>query len=154
MADKLNVDIVNIRDMTQFPSESDLSLLEFYSRKGSVNKKIDGIELANRVAFINDLLTFTGVTIPDNATTKEALQALETALENLNVGEANTGNNLGIGAGLFASKSGVNLNFKSVVAGTNMSITEGPNSITLNASGGGGGASVPVCYDAGSNVWV
>jgi hypothetical protein len=59
-------------------------------------------------------------------------------------GEANTASNLGTGAGVFSSKAGVDLRFKSLVAGSNVTITPGTNEITISASSGGGGSSLPV----------
>jgi hypothetical protein len=59
-------------------------------------------------------------------------------------GEANTASNLGAGAGVFSSKVGVDLRFKSLVAGSNVTITPGTNEITISASSGGGGSSLPV----------
>jgi hypothetical protein len=55
-------------------------------------------------------------------------------------GESNTASNVGGGAGVFRSKTGVDLAFKSLVAGANVSITPGADSIEIAASGGGGGA--------------
>lgn len=53
-------------------------------------------------------------------------------------GETNTMSNLGAGEGtIFSSKSGVDLRLKSLKAGTNITITQNANEITLNASGGG-----------------
>ena len=54
-------------------------------------------------------------------------------------GEVNTASNLGAGSGLYASKVGVDLRFKSLVAGTNITLTPGANDITIDAAGGGGG---------------
>jgi hypothetical protein len=61
-------------------------------------------------------------------------------------GEANTASNLGTGAdgaALFTTKDGVNLPFKRIKAGTNVTITEQTNSVTINATGGGGGSVTP-----------
>lgn len=55
------------------------------------------------------------------------------------LGETNTASNLGSGTGVYASKSAVDLRFKSLIAGTNVTITNTANDITINASGGGGG---------------
>lgn len=49
-------------------------------------------------------------------------------------GEANTGGNVGGGAGVFAQKFGVQLQFRSFVAGTGVTITPGTNTITISAS--------------------
>lgn len=56
-----------------------------------------------------------------------------------NAGEINTASNVGAGLGLFSSKVGSDLQFKSIIAGTNITITEDTDSITINSSGGGGG---------------
>lgn len=49
-------------------------------------------------------------------------------------GEVNTASNLGAGTGIFASKAGTDLQFKSLVAGTNMSITNNSTTVTLNTN--------------------
>jgi len=54
-------------------------------------------------------------------------------------GEVNTASNIGAGDGVFAQKTGVDLEFKSLVAGSNITLTAGSNDITIDASGGGGG---------------
>lgn len=52
-------------------------------------------------------------------------------------GEANTASNLGAGHGVFASKVGVDLQFKSIIAGTNVTVSDTGTEITINSSGGG-----------------
>lgn len=54
-------------------------------------------------------------------------------------GETNTASNLGAGQGVFSAKVGVDLRFKSLVAGTNVSLSATSNEVTINATGGGGG---------------
>jgi len=49
-------------------------------------------------------------------------------------GEANTGRNLGSGQGLFSQKVGKELQFKSIVAGSNITINSGTNEITIASS--------------------
>lgn len=67
-------------------------------------------------------------------------------------GEANTASNLGAGQGVFASKVAEDLRFKSLVAGTNVSLSADGNTITINSTGGGGGGSSR--YSAGNGCWV
>ncbi len=47
-------------------------------------------------------------------------------------GEANTASNVGGGAGIFKSKSGIDLMFKSLVAGSGIKLTGGANTVTLD----------------------
>lgn len=54
-------------------------------------------------------------------------------------GEVNTASNLGAGAGVFAAKVLADLQFKSLVAGTNITLTPTANDITIDALGGGSG---------------
>jgi hypothetical protein len=53
-------------------------------------------------------------------------------------GEANTASNLGAGTGVFASKAGLDLQFKSLVAGSNVTIANDANTVTISATGSGG----------------
>lgn len=51
-------------------------------------------------------------------------------------GEANTASNLGAGEGIFAQKVGVDLQFKSLVAGSNITLTPTATEITIASTGG------------------
>ena len=63
-------------------------------------------------------------------------------------GEANTPSNLGTGYGLAAAKSGVNLPFKSLKAGTGVTMSATADEITINAPGSGGGGT----WDGFANI--
>lgn len=67
-------------------------------------------------------------------------------------GQTNTASNLGAGTGIYASKSGVDLRFKSLVAGSNVSITNDANTITINASVPAPTVSLQDAYDTGRIV--
>lgn len=51
-------------------------------------------------------------------------------------GESNTASNLGAGEGVFATKVGVDLQFKSLVAGTNITLTPSGTEILIDAASG------------------
>lgn len=51
-------------------------------------------------------------------------------------GEANTTSNVGSGVGLAKAKSGVDLPFKTLVAGSGISVTDGTNEVTIANTGG------------------
>ena len=57
-------------------------------------------------------------------------------------GEVNTASNLAGGEGVFAQKTGVDLEFKSLVAGTNITLTAAADTITIDAAGGSGGSGI------------
>ena len=54
------------------------------------------------------------------------------------VGEDNTSSNVGTGDGVFKQKTGVDFEFKTLIGGTNVTITNNADDLTIDASGGGG----------------
>lgn len=78
-------------------------------------------------------------TIRDNSSLGYVEMYTGTAWEQITTsgvtGEINTGVNIGAGQGVFASKSGLNLQFKSLVAGTGVSIGSSSTELVINATG-------------------
>ncbi len=58
-------------------------------------------------------------------------------LGNLPVGERNTGANVGTGSEVFKDKTGLSLRFRTLVAGTNITLSEGADEITIDGSAAG-----------------
>lgn len=85
-------------------------------------KLAQNLEFKSLVAGTNVSLSATTTEITINAT---------------DTGEVNTASNLGTGAGVFESKVGSDLRFKSLVAGSNVTITPGANDITISATASG-----------------
>ena len=54
-------------------------------------------------------------------------------------GEANTASNLGAGSGVFGQKVGIDLQFKSLTAGANITLTPSATEISVAAAAGGAG---------------
>lgn len=88
MPDASNVDIVQIEDTEVRATESLLSQMVFPSIKGGVHRSVPGANGASAFATQNNIGNFTGTTIPDSGSTKDAIQALETALEAITTGGA------------------------------------------------------------------
>lgn len=96
-----------------------------------------------RVSIIESLLDLHDVTItsPQDGDILVYNSATSTWLNEPNTGgsgEANTASNLGSGSGVFAQKVGVDLQFKSLVAGSGITLTPAASTITITGSGGGG----------------
>lgn len=66
-------------------------------------------------------------------------------------GEANTMSSAGAGLSIVLPKSGADLPVKSIVAGTNITITEGADTLTINSSGAGGGDFIPLAGTSGTS---
>lgn len=58
--------------------------------------------------------------------------ATEITISSSDTGEANTGSSLGAGTAIFAQKSGVDLQFKSLVGGSGFNLTNDANTVTIN----------------------
>ncbi len=68
-------------------------------------------------------------------------------------GEVNTASNVGGGSGVFKQKTGVDLELRSMVAGSNITITSTADEITFDASGGSGEVNTASNLGAGEGVF-
>ncbi len=68
-------------------------------------------------------------------------------------GEANNGTNLGAGSQVFAQKNGVNLEFRTLTAGTDISLTQSADTIEIAYVAGGGGVVNDPVYDGVTQVY-
>lgn len=71
-----------------------------------------------------------GITVTENAN-----DLTIAATGGSGTGESNTASNLGSGTGLFAGKSGVDLRFKSLAAGSGISLADDGSTVTVSAPG-------------------
>jgi len=74
----------------------------------------------------------TGMFFKDSSGVEKKVASLDDITAS--TGESNTASNVGVGTGLFKSKTGVDLAFKSLVAGTNVTLDAAVDTITINAS--------------------
>jgi len=123
-----------------------------FTTKSGVDLPFKGLTAGSGISLSSDAnaVTITSTVIPGASTFLELtdspssysgqglqgvrVNAGETALEFFTVpagGEANTASNLGAGEGLFTTKSGVDLPFKSLVGGTGISLSSDANTVTI-----------------------
>ena len=105
-----------------------------HASQGSIFVRVQIIDAINELQGVN-------ITAPQDGDILEYDSATSTWLNVPNTGgtgEANTASNLGAGNGVFAQKVGVDLQFKSLVAGSGITLTPTANTITITGSGGGG----------------
>lgn len=107
---------------------------------GDVDTKIAAIDYSTFVRTtgnqtVGGIKTFSSSPVIPNATNSN--QAASKGQIDTAVG-AITGANVGTGANVFKDKSGSSIRLRSLVAGSNVTITEGADEITIAASGGGG----------------
>ena len=83
--------------------------------------------------FVNDDIIF-GTPLTGGETV--LIRSIKSVVSAPQAGEANTASNLGGGEGVFSTKSGVDLRFKSLVAGGNITLTDLGNELSITAATG------------------
>lgn len=123
---------------------------------GDVDTKIAAIDYSTFVRTtgtqtVAGVKTFSSSPVIPNATNSNepvAKGQMETAVT------AITGANVGTGANVFKDKSGSNIRLRSIKAGSNVTVTEGADEITISATGGGGGVDETLDYNwTGTHTW-
>jgi hypothetical protein len=100
----------------------------------------DTADKAEAAAVINELNDIGDVDVPspsnDQVLTFNSSTGRWEAGAGGGVGEANTASNLGGGEGIFSQKTGVDLQFKSLLSEHHITLTSSPNSITMTGPTG------------------
>lgn len=95
-------------------------------------------------ADIKALAAIDATKIADGSVSNSEFQFINSITSNVQTqldSKVSTASNVGAGAGLvFKQKTGTDLEFRTLLAGTNITITNNANDITIDSSGGGGGA--------------
>ena len=126
-----NVTIDTVSDDVVISAQTPVSAVNIGSGNGKLFTTTDGNNLQ-----LKTIKAGAGVVITNYP---EEVQIDATGVSG---GEANTATNLGTeadGTGVFDQKSGVDLRFKRIKAGTGINVTETPTSIQINTAGGGAG---------------
>ena len=95
---------------------------------GDVYKQKTGVDLE-----LKTIKAGTNITVTNNADDITIAASADS-------GEVNTASNVGTGVDVFKQKTGVDLEMRTLVEGTNITLTENANDITITAAGGGGSA--------------
>ena len=75
--------------------------------------------------------------VQDGVSQRATIEQVKDALDIPDGGEANTASNLGTGEGVFGTKVGVDLRFKSLKAGDNVTLSSDSDEVTISSTGGG-----------------
>jgi len=69
------------------------------------------------------------------------------------LGETNTMSNVGVGAGVFKQKSGVDFELRTILAGTNITVVQNSDDITISSAAGAGEANTASNIGVGNEVF-
>lgn len=109
-------------------------VIRSHATQGQILVRVQIIEALRELHDVNVTAPADGDILVYDSTTQTWLNEPNTG----GTGEVNTASNLGAGTGLFAGKVVADLQFKSLVEGTGVTITSDATTVTINASGAGG----------------
>jgi hypothetical protein len=114
----------------------------------SLSLFVDGGIISNEGVTLTTLGGNSSVTLPTAPAIGQNVYATGLSPVGLSIygGEVTGGQNLGTGKTVFKQVSGTSLQFKTIKAGSNTSITDDGSTLTIASTGGGGGSSVPTIY--------
>ena len=123
------IDFLGAKTITATPTANEFEY--------SVLASAPGTATGNPIIFytpasVNDDVVFTTGLL---GTETVVIRSLKNAVVAPSTGEVNDGLNLGAGVPLFVGKSGFDLQFKSLVGGTNIVLLDSGTDVTINASG-------------------
>lgn len=135
--DLLDLGLIDLKGNTQSIVGADLSqIANIGDLSGAAT---DDILRYNGTVWINDQLHLGDITQGMVTQHEAALTISWSQLTGIPAtGEANDGLNVGYGVGVFKDKIGVDLRFKTLVEGANVSIEEGDDEITISGTATGG----------------
>jgi hypothetical protein len=110
------------------------------SLQNTTIRKTDIVDFKNDPFYVNDAEDVNAPGPADNDFLRYDAASGSWVNEAVAVGEINTASNLGAGEGLFAGKVGVDLQYKSIVAGSNIAFTPTATQVTISSAGGTPGA--------------
>lgn len=109
---------------------------KFYTKDGSSFNLRASLDSANFLYFKEHPTTDSNYRVANTLWVKRVLAGFTGGS-----GEVNTASNMaGTGIGIWKDKSGVDLRFKRLVAGTNITLTDMTDSVKIDAAGGGSGS--------------
>jgi len=116
-------------------------IAEFRFNSAGTSIKLEGTQfsLISNDRYIEEF-EYADVSIPASSDAQDLLTILNgfiPASGGGGGGEVNTASNVGAGDGVFKQKTGVDLEFKTLIAGTNVTLTPGVDDVTIDSSGGG-----------------
>lgn len=136
----ITTDLNNLTDIVN-QNTTDINTLEIRVTDNDNKIAILQDEVSQNTSDITDLQTQVNINTADISSLNTSVADNTTDITALKANTVQTITNQGSGIGLFIGKIANTANFKSIKAGTNITLdnTTNPNELVINSSGGGGG---------------